>query len=561
MENKAISRSLRTLSQLMELHEQNPFKIRSVANAAFKADKLPFRLDSKSEEELSKIDGIGKSIASKISELLTTGSMREMDELFALTPAGIVEMMGIKGIGPKKIAIIWRTLGIETVGELYYACNENRLIEAKGFGLKTQEEIKKAIEFKLAGNGRFLYARAEPAATALHQALSAWLHPLDEHALLGLGGAFRRCDEVIDGLDFILATSRREEVESRLPQFEDVPLIPAGESHYAGQTTDGMQVNLFFCDLRDFYIEYFRKTGSAAHVEAVLSRVAARHFENEAAIYAAAGLAFVAPELREDDTYLSQAEAGNLPELIRLEDLKGSIHNHSTWSDGVHSLEEMAVFCRDVLKLEYLGISDHSRTAVYAHGLYEERVAAQHLEIEALNARLEGFKIFKGIESDILSDGALDYPDDVLKTFDFVVASIHSNLKMDEQKATQRLIKAIENPYTTILGHPTGRLLLTRSGYPVDYRKIIDACAANGVVIEINSNPLRLDLDWRWHRYALDRGVMLSINPDAHRNEGFHDMRYGVLVGRKGGLSKTACLNALNRSEIEAYFNDRKSRI
>jgi len=210
------------------------------------------------------------------------------------------------------------------------------------------------------------------------------------------------------------------------------------------------------------------------------------------------------------------------------------------------------------LQLEYLGICDHSKSAFYANGLNEQRVYAQHKEIDALNEQLAPFKIFKGIESDILYDGSLDYPAEILKTFDFVVASVHSILRMDEEKATSRLVTAIENPYTTILGHPTGRLLLSRKGYPIDYIKVIDACAANNVVIEINSNPLRLDLDWRWHRYALEKGVLLAINPDAHRTEGFHDMNYGILIGRKGGLQATQCLNAFTLQDITQYFNNKK---
>jgi DNA polymerase (family 10) len=272
-------------------------------------------------------------------------------------------------------------------------------------------------------------------------------------------------------------------------------------------------------------------------------------------------MSFVEPEMREGLYEIKMALRGEMPALITYTDLKGSLHNHSTWSDGVHTLEQMATYCRDELALEYLGICDHSKSAFYANGLYEQRVLAQHKEIDALNEKLGPFKIFKGIESDILNDGSLDYEEEVLKTFDFVVASVHSNLRMDEAKATVRLIKAIENPYTTILGHPTGRLLLSRKGYSIDYEKVIDACAANQVVIEINANPLRLDLDWRWHRYALEKGVLLSINPDAHRMETFRDMHYGVYVGRKGGLQTKSCLNAFNLSEITAYFSKVKPAV
>lgn len=557
MENKTIARTLRLLSQLMELHEVNPFKIKSIANAYFKIDKLPFALKDKPLDEIDKIDGIGKSLAGKIIELLQTGELKELNDIIGETPEGVVEMLGIKGIGPKKILIIWRTLGIESIGELYYACNENRLIEAKGFGLKTQEEIKNAIEFKLAANGRFLYAQVEDLANTIYAQISEWLIKVDNHSSLGFAGQFRRACEIIDELEFVIGAEQVEEVQTSLETFEPLSLI-AGEDCFITTTEAGLRIKVFVVDKSDFYLEWFKLTGNTEHVEQVLKLAGDGPFKSEEAIYSKAGLAFIEPELREGLDEIALAKENNLPKLITDEDLKGSLHNHSTWSDGVHTLEQMAVYCKDTLNLQYLGICDHSKTAVYAKGLNEQCVFAQHLEIDQLNKKLSPFKIFKGIESDILSDGSLDYSDEVLKTFDFVVASVHSNLRMDESKATGRLLKAIENPYTTILGHPTGRLLLSRAGYPIDYKKIIDACAANKVVIEINANPLRLDLDWRWHRYALEKGVLLSVNPDAHRTEGFHDMRYGILVARKGGLSADKCLNAFSLQEITEYFNAKK---
>jgi len=557
MENKTIARTLRLLSQLMELHEENPFKIKSVANAYFKVDKLPFALKDKPLDELDKIEGIGKGLASKIVELLQTGELQELNEILERTPEGVVEMLAIKGIGPKKIFIIWRTLGIESIGELYYACNENRLIEAKGFGLKTQEEIKNAIEFKLAANGRFLYAQVEGFAKTLFTQLSVWAANIDDLALLGFAGQYRRACEIIDELEIVIGTENIENIKQSLSAFEPLSLIEA-ENSFICTTEAGFRIKLHVVEKSDFYLQWFTLTGNTEHVEKVSALAGDGPFVNEEEIYSKAGLTFIEPELREDFDEIELAKANKLPTLIQYEDLKGSLHNHSTWSDGVHTLEQMAMYCKENLNLQYLGICDHSKTAVYAKGLNEQRVFGQHQEIDELNKKLAPFKIFKGIESDILSDGSLDYSDDILKTFDFVVASVHSNLRMDEAKATARLLKAIENPYTTILGHPTGRLLLSRAGYPIDYKKIIDACAANKVVIEINANPLRLDLDWRWHRYALEKGVLLSVNPDAHRTEGFHDMHYGILVARKGGLSADKCLNAFTLEEITAYFNSKR---
>jgi len=536
----------------MELHEVNPFKIKSVANASFKVDKLPFPVAGKTLAELEKVDGIGKSMAAKIHELVETGTMTDLEDLLAATPEGVVEMMGIKGIGPKKVAIIWKDLGIENIGELYYACNENRLIEAKGFGLKTQEEIRKAIEFRMASNGKFLYAQiAQEANDLLDKIKTVFVGALVEFA-----GEYRRLCEIISELVIVLGSRDQQLAVDTFSQSEILKNISLNDNHISGELPNGLLVDIVCVEKRDFYKELFLQTGNEEHITAVLGRINDEIDQpaSEELIYTKAGLEFIKPELREGDTFIERAESNNLPQLISYNDLKGTLHNHSTWSDGVNTIEEMALYCRDTLKLEYLGMCDHSKSAFYAKGLSIERVLQQQEEIDHLNKKLDGFKIFKGIESDILNDGSLDYPDEILKKFDFIVASVHSNLKMDEEKATARIIKAVENPYTTILGHPTGRLLLSRKGYPIDYKKVIDACAANNVVIEINANPLRLDLDWRWHQYALEKGVWLSVNPDAHRKEGFLDMHFGVLVARKGGLSKEMCLNALSLPEITQVF-------
>lgn len=556
MENKTIARTLRLLSQLMELHDENPFKTRSVANAAFKVDKLPYPIASKSLQEMEQVDGLGKSIAAKVWALVHTNSIQDLNDLMNQTPPGIVEMMQIKGLGPKKIMVIWKEMGIENVGELYYACNENRLIEAKGFGLKTQEEIKKIIEFNMASNGRFLYAKIEAFGENLLQKIKADL----KTELSFITGQYRRKSEIIDSLDILVATELSDEIRLGL---ENIGLVitEIKGNEIRCETEFGISVHLKFCSLVDLGWELIQQTGNSDHLATLSSLIGVKEVsgmtENE--IYQLAGIPFIEPELREGTNEFELAKNNKLPELIQYNDLKGSLHNHSTWSDGVHTLEEMALFCRDELNLEYFGICDHSKSAFYAKGLNEIRVAAQQREIEELNVKLAPFHIFKGIESDILYDGSLDYSEEVLSTFDFVVASVHSTLKMSEEKATERLIRAIENPFTTILGHPTGRLLLSRSGYPIDHKKVIDACAANNVIIEINANPLRLDLDWRWHQYAIEKGILLSINPDAHRKEGFYDMHYGSLVARKGGLSKTNCLNAMDLNQVQSVFKNKKS--
>ena len=540
----------------MELHDKNPFKVKSLAAAAYTIGKLPYSLAKKSQTELEQISAIGKGTAEKVWELTQTHTIKELEELYEITPHGVIEIMAIKGLGPKKVLTIWKDMQIESIGELMYACNENRLLEAKGFGAKTQAEIIKAIEFKMASNGRFLYAQVESFAERVIKELKETFPDKQ----ISFTGAYRRRCEIIDGIDILIGDLLNHNAQQYIEDLPALEIVEVKEHSIEAISSSAIKIYFNFCAEEDFALQLALQTGAEAHTNELKLRLGDIPISAEAEeqIYKKAGLPLIEPELREGRNEFALADAGKLPSLITWNDLKGSLHNHSTWSDGVNTLEEMALFCRDVLKLQYLGISDHSKSAFYAKGLYEERVLAQHKEIDALNTKLNGFKIFKGIESDILFDGSLDYSDEILSTFDFIVASIHSVFKMTEEKATSRLIKAIENPYTTILGHPTGRLLLSRSGYPVNFKKVIDACADNGVVIEINSNPLRLDMDWRWHQYALEKGVVLSINPDAHSKNGFYDTRYGILAARKGGVSAENCLNALSVEEITTYFKNRK---
>lgn len=553
MNNRSIAKVFKLYSQLMELNGENIFRIRAIANASFKIDKLPVEATNATLDELSRYPGIGKSTAERIMLILDTGTFPELEELKSIIPDGVIEMLDIKGVGPKKVKVIWQDLGIESIGELLYACNENRLKDAKGFGLKTQEEVKKSIEYKLEHQDWLLYAKAEPIATEVFEILKRNI-AIDNR--LEYTGDYRRKAETLNKIDFITDTPLELLAKTFIKEKSILKINEKSPTSIIAQYKDSVSVEVYYSTKDEFAKNWILTTGSKSHIEKLSTPLPTG--ESETSIYHSMKMDYIEPELREGYHEVDLAKARRLPKLITFKDIKGSLHNHSTYSDGVHSLEEMAVYCKKELELEYFGICDHSQTAVYAGGLTIDRLEMQWEEIDRLNKKLAPFKIFKGIESDILSDGSLDYPDEILAQFDFVVASVHSNLKMDKQRATSRLITAIENPYTTILGHPTGRLLLSRPGYPLDFKKIIDACVANHVVIEINANPLRLDLDWRWIPYALEKGALLSINPDAHRKEGLMDMQYGIHVGRKGGLDAERCLNCMNLSEIEEYFAKRK---
>ena len=558
MSNKELAKAFKLTAQLMELHDENPFKIRSIQNAAFKLERHPVPIETLDPNEIGSIEGVGKSIQTKITDLLTTKSFPEMDEMLKLTPKGVIDMLSIKGIGPKKVRTLWKELGIESTGELLYACNENRLVELKGFGSKTQLQIKQAIEYMEANQGKYLFAVIEPIALQILQDIRN--SGIAEEC--SYTGEFRRKLEIQEKIELVLVP---KEISAVLDFISSHPLIDkdsikSGKTEITAVIAGKLPLILFISDREHFASLLFRTTGNPEHLEMLqekykLSIPEISESENE--IYALAKLPYFEPELREGRSEFSLIKDGKLPPLVEETDLKGILHNHTTYSDGAHTLEEMAVYCKG-LGYQYLGICDHSKSAFYANGLQPERILKQHEEIDALNSKLGPFRIFKGIESDILTDGSLDYPDEILKSFDFIVVSIHSGLRMDKEKATQRLLKAIENPYTTILGHPTGRLLLAREGYPIDHQKIIDACASNGVIIELNANPYRLDLDWRYIPYALNKNVLISINPDAHRTEGYHDMHYGVCVARKGGLTKSSTFNTFSLEEIEKYFLAKK---
>jgi DNA polymerase (family 10) len=552
MNTEDIADVLDITAKLMELHEENPFKVKALSAAAYKLSKTRLDLAGKTPEEIEKIDGVGKSISSKIIELLNTGTTQEFETYKNKTPLGVIEMLSVKGLGPKKVRQLWKELEVESVGELLYACHENRLVDLKGFGQKTQESVKQNIEFRQNNSGKLHFATAEREAAILVK----WMEGVSIFQHVSVTGELRRKDDIVTKMEILGATDDMESAKLVLEGkgFTEDDSI---ENTFVSETS-GCKTMVYLGDTGDFYKELFQTTGSTEFLEN-LPEIEQEEIASEEEIFEAMDLQYIEPELRELPGIIETARNGKILKLIELKDLKGVLHNHSKYSDGMHTLEEMALHCKN-MGYEYFGICDHSQSAFYADGLKPERVLDQQEEIDRLNLKLAPFKIFKGIESDILNDGRLDYEEDILKTFDFIVASVHSNLKMSEDKATQRLLKAIENPYTTILGHPTGRLLLARPGYPIDHKKIIDACAANNVIIELNAHPYRLDIDWRWIPYCMEKGVKISINPDAHQREGLSDMRYGVNSARKGMLDKAHCFNALNLEEISLYFKKRLNR-
>lgn len=551
MTNKEIARAFADLAAIMELHNENPFKIKSYQNAYITLRKLDTPLDTMSKADMDAVKGIGKSTSEKIVELLQKGEMSAFRQYADKTPVGVVEMLGIKGFGPKKIQAVWQELGIESVGELLYACNENRLIELHGFGKKTQDEVRKNTEYFLKSRNKVHWAIADEMTEGLIKNLK--LRIKNSTVRIERVGEVRRLLPVVEKIELLISG-----VDDILQIFDNqnLILIKENENSFFAKTEDNFPVIIYTCAADDFGSKLFKYSGSRLFLESFVKHtegVDFRHLPTEQAVFDKANLPFIPSELRENVAILDIAKANKLPELITVGDIKGVIHTHTTWSDGLHTTREMAETAQR-LGYKYIGISDHSKAAFYANGLKEDRVLAQWQEIDQLNSEFFNFKILKSIECDILNDGSLDYSDDILRGFDFVIASVHSNLKMAEEKATIRLIKAIENPFTMILGHPTGRLLLSREGYPIDHKKVIDACAANHVAIEMNANPYRLDLDWSWIPYARERGVLISINPDAHSTTGINDIRYGVMAARKGGLDTEGCLNARDLDDFYDFL-------
>jgi len=545
MTNKAIAYAFDELANLMELHEEDDFRIRSYRSAYLTLRKLDRPLADMTDVEIKSIKGVGPAIGGKIRELVDGGKMATLEKYRAQTPPGVVEMLEVNGFGPKKVRSVWRDMGIETVGELLYACNENRLVEFKGFGLKTQEDLRQKLEYFLRSRDKMHFDLAE----AEGDFVCTWLTGKLPGAFVVPVGEIRRRSPVVDRIEILVGFNGE-----LTAAFDGTALTLEKEENtllYEVRLENHTPVTIHRCMAEEFGSKLFQRTGSPAFVEAFVKAHPGVNFKGlhtEHEIFEKADLPFILPELREmavgsSPDILELARHRQLPQLIEESDIQGVLHVHTTWSDGLHSLRDMCEYARS-LDYAYIGITDHSQSAFYANGLKPDRVLAQMDEIDALNIELAPFRIFKGIESDILNDGSLDYEEAILQKFDFVIASVHSNLKMTKEKATERIVRAIQNPHTTILGHPTGRLLLSREGYPLDWDAVFDACVQHGVAIELNANPYRLDLDWTLLPEAIRRGIPISINPDAHSKNGIHHIRYGVLAARKGRLTAAGCFNS-----------------
>lgn len=560
MTNKQISKTLEKIGRLLELKGENTFKTRAYANASRKIETLTEPAETLVQEKrLSKVPGLGASMVKHITDMVEKGRSPYHEELAASVPAGLQEMLTISGLGVGKVRLIHEELQIETVGELEYACRENRLVSLDGFGLKTQERVLKGIDLLKRSRGLHLCNRAAAEAEKLVDMFQR--HP--DVWRVAIAGEVRRGMEVVRDIDLIVSYPDIDRIRPVLDRYGEVKRTEQDEWVVTGEA--GIPVRLHCVSEDIFALTLYHWTGSDAHREKIARHadglgitVTDRHVirnrtvlpcPDESALYDILGLQYIPPELREGGDEVDRAARHDLPKPPAGEDLLGVIHNHTTYSDGAHSVEEMAEAAR-ARGYRYIAICDHSRTAAYAHGLSIERVQEQQQEIDALNSRYDDFRILKGIESDILPDGSLDYPDEILASFDLVVASVHSVFNMSEADMTARIIRAVRNPYTTILGHPTGRLLLARDGYTVDMQRIIEEAAACGVAIEVNANPHRLDMDWRHIASAIDSGALISIGPDAHQIAELDYVGYGLAMVRKGGAEAKHLINTMSADRL-----------
>ncbi len=585
MDKNQVATLLDELATLLELKEDsNPFEVRAYQNAARSVNALDGDIEQLTREgKLKGVPGLGSTIIKRIEEAVETGHIALYDELVETTPPVKLEMMRIPGVGPKTINAIYKQLHVNSIPDLVEACKQNKVATLPGFGKKTQDKILQGIAFLAQHADRFLYPVAEEEALHISTALKA----LPEIVRLQVAGSLRRRRETIGDIDMVVSVddSAGEEVRRKIMDvFTSQPSVQAitgkGETKSSVVLSSGINMDLRVVNDSQFPNTLHHFTGSKQHHIPLRRRALSMnmtindyglfrgkepHLElipckDEADIYAALGMAYIEPELREDMGEIEAAVNGTLPVLVHESDLRGVLHVHSTWSDGRNTIRELVEACI-ARGLAYLGLTDHSKTAAYAGGLDEEALRRQHEEIDRLNEEYAGrIRILKGTECDILRDGSLDYEDDLLADLDFVVASIHSLFNLPAEEQTRRMLRAISNPYVDIIGHPTGRILLGREGYTLDLDAMIDAAAEHGVCIEINANPSRLDLDWRYLHRARDKGIKIPINPDAHTIDGLDDMRYGVGIARKGWLRASDVLNTMSTDALLKFFKKRRNR-
>lgn len=568
--SKSIIEILKEIGTLLEIKGENPFKTNAYFNAAKTLSVTENLDDIIKTKRLKQIKGIGEALSQKIEEYSETGRIAYYEELKKEIPPSLIELTAIPNLGPKKIKILYDELGITNAGELEYACKENRLVTLSGFGEKTQKKILKGIEFIKMHKGEFLYGDV----FGISEVIRDRFKTIVKQEFVEICGSIRRKREVVKNVDILVCGEDRERLSSffvSMPEIEEVTL--KGDTKISCRLITGIEADLRMVSEAEFSFALLYFTGSKEH-NIRLRDISKKkgwnlneyglfdgdnpiYLHSEEEIYRALNLSYIPPELREDMGEIEAAEEGMLPDLVMLDDIKGVFHIHTEFSDGMDSVEKMAYAARE-MGFSYIGVSDHSKSAYYAGGLKVDDIYRQWEIIDELNESNKNFHIFKGIESDILPDGSLDYDEKILEGFDFVIASIHSNFNLKKDDQMKRILKAIENPYTNMLGHPTGRLLLSRDGYDVDMRTIIDAAAEYNVIIELNASPYRLDIDWRHLRYAKEKGVLISINPDAHSAGGLIEVLYGIGIARKGWQEKKDILNTRTVLEIKDIFKNKR---
>lgn len=571
MDNSEVAKIFQEIGTFLDLKGEKSFKVRAYNNAARIFENLQEDIGSLIEkEELTQIKGIGTVLAEKATEFIATGELQYYDELKNSIPPGLIEMLSIAGLGTKKVNAIYQKLNVRTIGELEYACNENRLRDLEGFGKKSQENILKGIKNFKKYQDLTLYNSAFLEAQKIYESLKKNKNTLR----INIAGSLRRKKEVVKDIDLVASSKNPEDLMEAFVSIEEAESVTSqGKTKSSIVLKSGINVDLRIVTDKEFPFALHHFTGSKEHNTIMRNRAKKNKLKmneyglfkhgklipckDETEIFKALGLDFIPPELREGLGEVEAAEKSLIPLLLEQKDIKGVFHVHTNYSDGSMSIQEVVNVCKK-MGLSYVGIADHSQAASYANGLKEEDIIKQREEIKMINKNLNGFKIFHGIEADILPDGQIDYNPKILSSFDFVIASVHSQFTMSEKEMTARIIKALGNKFVKMLAHPTGRLLLSREPYPVDIKKVIDVAASNNVIMELNSNPYRLDLDWRWFRYAKEKKVKISINPDAHNLEGLKDTYLGVDIARKGWLRSEDCFNSLATKEIANFFSKAK---